>query len=85
MTPSARGRAPPAKRWAAAAVPTGTRIPPPAAWTSRAAMSWSRFWAMPASALPSVKIASAAMNGRLAPHRSAIRPASGIIRMYTSR
>ena len=40
---------------------------------------------MPASALPIVKIASAAMNGRRAPHRSAIRPASGIIRMYTSR
>ena len=40
---------------------------------------------MPASALPTVKIASAAMNGRRAPHRSAIRPASGIIRMYTSR
>ena len=38
-TPSARGRDVPPKRWAAAAVPTGTSTPPPIAWTSRAPMS----------------------------------------------
>ena len=52
MTPSARGRAGPLNRCAAAAVPTGTRTPPPTAWTSRAAMSWSSVWARPASAEP---------------------------------
>ena len=35
----------------------------------------------PASAEPSVKTTSAAMNSRRAPHRSAIRPAIGIARM----
>ena len=49
MTPSARGRAVPPNRCAAAAVPTGTRTPPPTAWTSRAAMSWSRLCDAPAS------------------------------------
>ena len=33
-TPSARGRAAPPNRCAAAAVPTGTRTPPPSAWTT---------------------------------------------------
>ena len=61
-TPSARGRAGPPNRCAAAAVPTGTRTPPPTAWTSRAAMSWSSVCAAPASAEPTVKTTSAPMN-----------------------
>ena len=46
-TPSARGRGGPPNRCDAAAVPTGTSTPPPTAWTSRAAMSWSSDWAAP--------------------------------------
>ena len=51
-TPSARGRAAPPNRCDAAAVPTGTSTPPPTAWTSRAAMSWSSVCDAPASAEP---------------------------------
>ena len=51
-TPNARGRIAPPNRCDAAAVPTGTSTPPPTAWTSRAAMSWSSDWAAPASADP---------------------------------
>ena len=54
MTPSARARAGPSNRWLAAAVPTGTRMPPPTAWTSRAAMSWSRVWAAPGQSCPTM-------------------------------
>ena len=42
-------------RCAAAAVATGTMIPPPNAWTSRAAISWPRSWLAPARAEPIVK------------------------------
>ena len=44
ITPSARGRIAPPNRCDAAAVPTGTSTPPPTAWTSRAAISWSSVW-----------------------------------------
>ena len=53
MSPRARGRIAVSYRWAAAAVPTGTSTPPPIAWTRRAAISWSRSWANPASTDPS--------------------------------
>ena len=49
-------------------------------------MSWSRVWDDPGQdATRAMKTARAPMNRRRAPHRSASRPASGIIRMYTSR
>ena len=38
MTPSARGRSWPSNRCEAAAVPTGTRMPPPIPWTTRPAI-----------------------------------------------
>ena len=41
------GREWPSNRWLAAAVPTGTRIPPPTAWTSRATISSSSVWDAP--------------------------------------
>ena len=85
MTPSARGRAAPANRCAAAAVPTGTRTPPPIAWTTRAAMSWSSDCDAPARTDPIMNTTRAPLNNRRAPHRSARRPASGIVTMYTRR
>ncbi len=48
-------------------------------------MSWSIDCDIPASVEPTTKIARPAMNGRRAPHRSVIRPASGIVRMNTRR
>ena len=85
ITPSARGRAWPSNRCDAAAVPTGTRIPPPTPWTMRPAISWSIDWAAPATNDPIVNSPSAARSGRRAPQTSAIRPASGIATMKASR
>ena len=85
MTPRARGRALPENRWDAAEVATGTRTPPPTAWTRRAAISSSSVGAIPARRLPAVNTTSAKRNSRRVPYRSAIRPASGIVTTDTSR
>jgi hypothetical protein len=79
MTPRARGRASCSKRCDAAAVATGIRMPPPIAWTTRAAMSQSSDCADPASADPMPNVARPARNGRRTPQRSDSRPASGIV------
>ena len=85
MMPRARGRAAPRTGGPRRRSRPGPARPPPSAWMIRAAMSWSRLWDGPASSEPTMKTASAPMNGRRAPHRSVSRPASGIVRMYTSR
>ena len=81
----ARADGAPENRCDAADVATGTSAPPPTAWTSRAAMSASRVGAMPANRLPSVNTTSADRNTRRVPHRSAMRPARGIVTTDTSR
>ena len=60
MIPSARGRAWPSNRCDAAAVPTGTRMPPPMPWMTRPTMSSSSDWPRPATSDPRMKTTSAA-------------------------
>ena len=79
ITPSARDRPAPGNRCDAADVATGTSAPPPAAWTSRATISSSSVGAAPASIDPTVNSDEGTRNSRRLPHRSARRPARGMV------
>ncbi|OPZ75940.1 MAG: hypothetical protein BWY79_01869 [Actinobacteria bacterium ADurb.Bin444] len=56
----------------------GTNAPPPAAWTTRAAMSMFRFRLITHSALPTTKTASATVSIMRLPRTSATLPNSGM-------
>ena len=79
MTPSARARACPSNRWLAAAVPTGTRIPPPTRLDEPGDDELVEALGAPGQRRPGREATRPTRNIVRTPCRSARRPASGIV------